>query len=586
MNIRFKITKSLIAVCMAAVIAAALFVPALAAGGGAAGGLTWKLDGTSLTVGGNGAMPDYSDANMPPWYNSASQITSVTVEEGVTSVGTLAFYNCPSLTAVTLPSTLTAIGDRAFKDCAALSYVNYPAGLKSIGEAAFENCDSLTNAHLPEGLTGLGNMAFYHCVSLSGISVPSTVTDFGKVVFAYCTGLVRAVVRCPVQKLPDWTFYGCTSLISVSLPDELTELGDSAFHDCVNLSAVHYAGEAADALFDRIAGETRITARGGMTDAAIDASSSAYVDNGNEYVTVSDTENALITVRRAVTAGIAQPVGTISAVLYTDAGWNELSAMIGDMLVERTRAAVSDTVVVNVQLAGSVLSGAAVMDLVGEPVHMYVVTDAGARWRINMNSLKRGDIKDRDYALAFSLTEVEDKPEGLVCSRLYRLDPGFDVDFTASLAALPGSSYARRFASLFTSGDDGQVLLDSVVIDTEGAAWFNAPSGESFYLAVDVEGVWAENATVPSGLSNDYGADGENLSDAEGNRYSVGERTSSWGLTGGQFAIIVAGVVFLVVVVISAIMIVRNHNAKLRAERGLPPKEPRSKQKKDDKQDR
>ena len=101
-----------------------------------------------------------------------------------------------------------------------------------------------------------------------------------------------------------------------------------------------------------------------------------------------------------------------------------------------------------------------------------------------------------------------------------------------------------------------------------------------FYVAIDVEGVWAQNARVPSSLQGDYGvSDGDSLSylmDADGNRFAVGERTSRWGISGWQFAVMIGGVMFLIIVVVTAVMIIRNHSAKLRAARGVPPKKPKT----------
>ena len=67
--------------------------PAYAAGG-TTGDLKWSLSGGTLSITGKGDMPDYTDAVMPPWYDSASAITRISVGEGITSIGDLAFYGC------------------------------------------------------------------------------------------------------------------------------------------------------------------------------------------------------------------------------------------------------------------------------------------------------------------------------------------------------------------------------------------------------------------------------------------------------------------------------------------------------------
>ena len=69
-------------------------------------------------------MSDYTYASAP-WYSYRSQITSVVIEDGVTSIGNYAFYNCSSLTEITIPDGVTSIGDYAFSYCRSLTDVYY-----------------------------------------------------------------------------------------------------------------------------------------------------------------------------------------------------------------------------------------------------------------------------------------------------------------------------------------------------------------------------------------------------------------------------------------------------------------------------
>ena len=50
-------------------------------------------------------------------------MTSVTIPEGVTSIGLDAFFGCSGLTTVTIPSSVTNIGDDAFKNCTQLTTI-------------------------------------------------------------------------------------------------------------------------------------------------------------------------------------------------------------------------------------------------------------------------------------------------------------------------------------------------------------------------------------------------------------------------------------------------------------------------------
>jgi len=59
-------------------------------------GLTATLNNGTLTISGNGAMNDFGNSygTYAPWYNDRRSITNVVIEEGVTSIGTYAFYWC------------------------------------------------------------------------------------------------------------------------------------------------------------------------------------------------------------------------------------------------------------------------------------------------------------------------------------------------------------------------------------------------------------------------------------------------------------------------------------------------------------
>ena len=85
---------------------------------------------------------DY-DPTQAPWNIYVYRIRSIVVDEGVTCVGSYAFFKCIYASSVTLPDSVTEIGAHAFEKCVSLETIDL-AGVKSIGEFAFSGCKALT----------------------------------------------------------------------------------------------------------------------------------------------------------------------------------------------------------------------------------------------------------------------------------------------------------------------------------------------------------------------------------------------------------------------------------------------------------
>ena len=110
--------------------------------------VTWKLTGAGvLIVSGTGAMENF-DYDAAPWKNYKTSITSDVIGDGVTTIGSNAFYGCANLASVNIPASLTTIGYSAFEGCSTLATVNIPASVTRIGGTAFSGCNNLTSITL------------------------------------------------------------------------------------------------------------------------------------------------------------------------------------------------------------------------------------------------------------------------------------------------------------------------------------------------------------------------------------------------------------------------------------------------------
>ena len=188
-------------------------VPASGLSGTVGDNLTWKLaaDGT-LTVSGKGSMGDsYSYG----WDNYRELITSVVIENGVTSIGSIAFQSCVNLTSVSIPSSVTSIGTYAFNICSSLTKLTIPAGVTEIGNGAFAQSSNLTLS------VASGNKSF---TMVDGVLFSADKT----VLVQYPGGKAGSSYTIPsgVKEVRVWAFMGA-ALDSITLPASLTSWNDA-----------------------------------------------------------------------------------------------------------------------------------------------------------------------------------------------------------------------------------------------------------------------------------------------------------------------------------------------------------------------
>ena len=157
--------------------------PIVVVDSGTSGDVSWTLtsDGV-MTISGTGAMADYNGYDYP-WYSKSDYITSVVIEEGVTTIGKCAFFDCYNLASVSIPASVTSIGASAFSNCgktATTLTVTIADGsaLTTIGSGAFGKT-KLTSITLPASVTSIEDYAFYDCSNLATITLNSNpyITD-------------------------------------------------------------------------------------------------------------------------------------------------------------------------------------------------------------------------------------------------------------------------------------------------------------------------------------------------------------------------------------------------------------------------
>lgn len=112
-----------------------------------------------------------------------SDITSVTIPEGVKYINYGAFKQCTTLKNIMLPNSLVRINASAFKECTSLSALSLGEGLKTIDSEVFKGCVGLKTVALPSKLETLEYEAFAECSNLENVTFPNTLTTADEAAF-------------------------------------------------------------------------------------------------------------------------------------------------------------------------------------------------------------------------------------------------------------------------------------------------------------------------------------------------------------------------------------------------------------------
>lgn len=110
-------------------------------------GLTWVLDGYTLTVSGSGEMEDGA-----PWEAHKDHIEHVVFTGGVTKIGAEAFYKYDRIESVDFGDALVEIGEKAFYGCEDIDYIHLPKTFRKFGAESFRGCLSLKRVYCDGGM--------------------------------------------------------------------------------------------------------------------------------------------------------------------------------------------------------------------------------------------------------------------------------------------------------------------------------------------------------------------------------------------------------------------------------------------------
>ncbi len=219
-------------------------------------------------------------------FSGCRSLTSFTVPDCITTVGSSAFANC-DLTSIVIPESVTILGGMVVNGCRAITiyceaaekpeswdeywHSDYPVVWNCKGNAKDEDGfeyaiidgvryslkdgiatvivqpysasgnivigDTLAYDGAQYSITGIVDRAFFDCKLLESVAIGDNVITIGEYAFAECSSLKSVVIGDSVTTIGEYAFGECTALGSVVIGDSVTTIGAHAFYNCTSLAS-------------------------------------------------------------------------------------------------------------------------------------------------------------------------------------------------------------------------------------------------------------------------------------------------------------------------------------------------------------
>ena len=180
-------------------------------------------------------------------------LKTVNFHAGIMRIGMGAFYET-LLTRVNIPNPDCEIGNSCFSN-SQVSSITLPQGMKKLGRHVFFYCTNLTSLTLPEGMEEIGLMCFASC-ALTSVNLPSTLVKLdtcalqdnpftsinlknvkyvGRQAFSQCTNLTSVTSNGMLEEIDGAAFTRCP-LTKAYLPEGMKTIIMNAYFRCTNLN--------------------------------------------------------------------------------------------------------------------------------------------------------------------------------------------------------------------------------------------------------------------------------------------------------------------------------------------------------------
>lgn len=200
------------------------------------------------------------------WYAfERSNLHNITLNEGVTTIGSYAFQLCRSLTSIILPKTLISISSAAFQSSPYIADVFYTGSEEEWNAINIQSSNTnLTKAtiHFNHGATS-GNCGENASWSFNEITKTLTISGSGKIDekatfeeygwYSFKDSIAYVEIIDGITNVPANAFSGFENLKEVYLGTSVSSVGENAFSGCASLlvfTAHNDSIEIADSAFN------------------------------------------------------------------------------------------------------------------------------------------------------------------------------------------------------------------------------------------------------------------------------------------------------------------------------------------------
>jgi hypothetical protein len=323
-------------------------------------------------------------------FSSCTQLTSITLPEGLLRIGNSAFAGCDILTHIQLPASVDNLALDAFNRNVSYTVIEenqyyssengvlynadktilllapttltgeftVPATVTNIENSSFSSCTQLTSITLPEGLLRIGELAFSYCSSLTTVNIPSSVTQINSYSFYGCNGL-QNIYAMPVNPLDISNYWEVFSGVDLTTCTLLVPFGSKTayqnasqwqdFQNIVEMPGILISEKNISLSAEE--GSTRQIVLYSNTNWTVSNNNEAWLTvsplsgNGNENLTFSANKNNLPNARMAnvaISIGGPEMVDVQAVQLVSNALSKPLSCAGVDQVVLKNRIVTLD----------------------------------------------------------------------------------------------------------------------------------------------------------------------------------------------------------------------------------------------------